>query len=127
MELQYGAAKVCLRDTLAYKWTVADHGCVRGYAYVGDNFLQGDTLLSWLLTASSQKELEEKFTSLDGLYSIILDTPFGVAVCVDQARSMPLFYRLSEDSATIFDALDELTVAGAEFDQEMVSVFKNGV
>lgn len=49
MELRYGATKVCLRDTLAYKWTVTDHGCVRGYAYVGDDFLQGEKLHTYLL------------------------------------------------------------------------------
>ena len=123
MELRYGDVLLHLRDSLSYKWTATETGCVRGYAYVGEKFLKGKALLSYLEAVSSQVELEEKIVSLNGLYSFILYTAFGVVACVDQIRSMPLFYRGTE----LFDALDEDAISNWEIDQDALAVYRNCV
>lgn len=123
MELQYGPVKIHLKDNLSYKWTADAAGCVRGYAYVGEKFLEGNDLLDYLATASTQGEMLQKIKSLNGFYSIILETPFGILACVDQIRSMPLFYRGSE----LFDALDEDVIPGWEIDRDALAVYRNCV
>ena len=123
MELQYSDVQIHLKDTLSYKWTANEVGCARGYAYVDKEFLEGESLLSYLGKASTREELHEKIVRLNGLYSLILDMPFGVVACVDQVRSMPLFYRGNE----LFDALDEEIIPGWEFDKEALTVYRNCV
>lgn len=125
-DLQYGKIKIRLNDNLSYKWTVGEKGCVRGYAYVGDEYLEGNTLLAYLQTAGTQEEMREKIVRLNGLYSFILDTPFGVLACVDQVRSMPLFYQMA-DEIVLYDNLDEAAVTGAKIDQDALGVYKNCV
>lgn len=123
MELQYGMVQVHLKDNLAYKWFIGKAGCVRGYAYVGERFLEGETLLGYLSTATEREELLRKIISLNGLYSFILHTDFGVAACVDPVRSMPLFYRGSE----LFDALDEDAISRWKIDENALAVYRNCV
>lgn len=123
MELQYGDVKIHLKDDLAYKWTVTDSGCARGYAYADGKFLEGETLLAYLAEASAREDMLQKICSLNGLYSFILQTPFGVLACVDQIRSMPLFYRGRE----LFDALDEETISDWTLDPDALAVFRNCV
>ena len=127
MELHFKAINVHLQDTSAYKWTVTEHGCVRGYAYVGGSLLQGEALLTYLLNAATRNELEQMFSGLEGIYSIILELPFGIAACVDQARSLPLFYRTGNGPVELYDALEHHALSGASLDEDMVSVFQSSV
>ena len=78
MELQYDMVQVHLKDNLSYKWFTSKAGCVRGYAYIGKQFLEGETLLAYLSAATVREELVQKIVSLNGLYSFILHTNFGV-------------------------------------------------
>ena len=123
LELHYGAVSIHLRDNLSYKWTVGEAGCVRGYAYVGEKCLKGEAFLSYLEAVSGPAELLEKIVSLNGLYSFILHTAFGVAACVDQIRSMPLFYRGTE----LFDALGEEEIRDWAIDPDALAVYRNCV
>lgn len=125
-DLQYGRIKIRLNDNLSYKWVMGEYGCVRGYAYVGEEYLEGNTLLAYLQTASTQEEMLKKIVRLNGLYSFILNTPFGVLTCVDQVRSMPMFYRMANE-IVIYDNLDETAVAGAKFNKDALGVYKNCV
>ena len=117
MELQYGNIKIHLSDNLSYKWTIGDSGCIRGYAYVGEEFLEGETLLRYLVSASSQEDAIQKICSLNGFYNLILQMPFGVLACVDQVRSMPLFYRGNK----LFDTLDEKAVSNWALDENALA------
>lgn len=123
MELQYGNIKIHLSDNLSYKWTIGDSGCIRGYAYVGEEFLEGETLLRYLVSASSQEDAIQKICSLNGFYNLILQMPFGVLACVDQVRSMPLFYRGNK----LFDTLDEKAVSNWALDENALAVYRNCV
>lgn len=121
--LQYGKVKIRLNDNLSYKWTIGENGCVRGYAYVGEEYLEGSTLLAYLQAAGTQEEMLKKIVQLNGLYSFILNAPFGVLACADQARSMPLFYQMGND-VMIYDNLDEEAIAGASVDEDMLKIYK---
>ena len=52
MVLQYDMVQVHLKDNLSYKWFTSKAGCVRGYAYIGKQFLEGETLLAYLSAAT---------------------------------------------------------------------------
>lgn len=123
MELQYDMVQVHLKDNLSYKWFTSKAGCVRGYAYIGKQFLEGETLLAYLSAATVREELVQKIVSLNGLYSFILHTNFGVVACVDQVRSMPLFYRGFE----LFDALGEDEISNWNIDENALAVYRNCV
>lgn len=123
MELRFGNIQAHLKDNLSYKWTASETGCVRGYAYVGEQLLEDEALLNYLTAVSTQEEMLQRIVSLNGLYSFILYTSFGVVACVDQVRSMPLFYRGNE----LFDALDEDVISGWEMDQDALAVYRNCV
>lgn len=127
MERQYGSVHIHLSDNMAYKWTAADAGCVRGYTFAGDELLKGEALLAYLMKgAGSREALEQRIVALEGFFNFILNAPFGVVACVDQARSMPLFYK-TEGTVEIFDYVGERIISGAEFDKDALGVFRNCV
>ena len=127
MNLRFGHTAIHLTDELAYKWTVTDTVCVRGYAFVDDVLLQAESLASYFTEVDSAEDAIHRVARLSGIYNIIIVLQDGVFACVDQTRSMPLFYRKQGVMLELYDSLDDSVIQDFSIDEDMLRVYKCGL
>ena len=125
--MEYENIKLILKDKLSYKWSAAKEVYVRGYAFNGETLLIGKDLIEYFEGIISEKDFAARLSCLEGIYNIIVITPSGTFACVDQVRSMPLFYDMDFDDSgkvTLLDAIDETVATTKEIEQDVLKVFR---
>lgn len=90
---------IILTNNQGYKWVSEENIHFKGYILDLDQnrVLRGCEAISVLNTFHNYEELIQWVKRIDGLFSFVINRDDETWLCVDVARSMPLFYSVDKD------------------------------
>ena len=102
--------KIKLQDKKGFKWYSNGGIYVKGFIYdQSGKYYQGAQLLDFFSNITRPQLFKEVIQKLNGLFSIVIETPQGFYAAVDLSRTFPLFYCVNNDDIRISDTPGELT------------------
>jgi len=98
-----------------FKWHKSGNCHTKGYAFTDDGrFLRDKDLADYFIKTLHSKNstppevFHSKITSLNGLFSVILQLNDTILAAVDPVRAFPIFYTESESGYLLSDSVDKL-------------------
>lgn len=88
---------------LSNLWISTDGVYVVGCAYLGDDCLDSDSLIAYFKTATNIDEFLSLVSSLNGIFSVVIQRDDFLASAVDLTRLYPVFYTYKNDKWCISD------------------------
>ena len=82
----------CLEINLSDSWYLSDGIYVIGTAYLGNESLEGYSLVNYFLSATTIDNFSSLVSSLNGVFSVIVQKEDFVASALDITRLYPIFY-----------------------------------
>lgn len=93
-----------------FAWYSKDNIYVKGYLFdENDNFFEKEKMLPLFENINQIEVLKNLLLSFNGSFSIVIYTDDKLFFAVDRLRSFPLFYKESNNSIIVTDAIDKNT------------------
>lgn len=88
---------------LSTSWYSCDGVSVIGTAYLGNECLEGSSLVNYFLSATTLDKFSSLLSSLNGIFSVIIQKGDFVASAIDITRLYPIFYTFKDENWYISD------------------------
>jgi asparagine synthase (glutamine-hydrolysing) len=95
--------KVNLEINLSGSWLSSQGVSVIGNAYLGDKFLDRNSLVDYFQDATDLDNFTSLISSLNGIFSVVIQKDNFVASAIDLTRVYPVFYVYKHDKWYISD------------------------
>lgn len=97
-----------LHNNLGFKWYSKDEVYVTGYLFdKEDNFFEKEKLINYFSTVKDLISLEKLLLNTNGFFSIIIKSDDTILIAVDRLRSIPLFYKHTNDLFLVSDSISQ--------------------
>ena len=110
---------------LSTLWSSADGVSVVGSAYLGDECLQGDSLITYFQAATNLDEFSSLVSSLNGIFSVVVHKEDFRAAAVDITRVYPIFYTYKNAKWYISDNPYSLVSSDSSISEESLLQFRS--
>lgn len=97
--------KLELYNNKGFNWYTKNNTYVKGFAFNKSLLLKEDTLVDYLLNIKSKDEFEKKIIELNGSFVVIIKEENNIYCAVDRLRSIPIFFRQSNEEILITDTV----------------------
>lgn len=88
---------------LSTLWSTTNGVSVVGCAYLGDDCLHGESLIGYFSTATNLDEFSSLVSSLNGIFSVVVQRENFLVAAVDITRLYPIFYTYKNNKWSISD------------------------
>tara|TARA_B110000503_G_scaffold100914_1_gene150921 strand:+ start:2686 stop:4254 length:1569 start_codon:yes stop_codon:yes gene_type:complete len=96
--------QVNLNYNYGYRWYSNNNIKVKGYFFDEKNFLyEKDNLLNYFENINTEEEFKNRISSINGIFSVIIQNKKFIMLAVDKTRTFPLFYIDNENDFIISD------------------------
>ncbi|MBE7001291.1 MAG: hypothetical protein E7421_01140 [Ruminococcaceae bacterium] len=96
-------------------WQKVSNGYVSATAFLGERYLDADGWAEIMAELKSPEDAVALVSKLNGSFAIALTFADTLFLCVDRRRTIPLFYEIAHDTATVYNhiGLDKIKQNGA--------------